>query len=154
MTGSAARTVNDAAMDFRELLSRLRRRPGMFGVTTFGELAAFVNGCDAATNGMLLEGFHEWLQMRIGRHSSLTWPAIVAEMSAPDREGKDPVELSAEEFERVCGCACDLLDEFLRLRGTRNGLKRIHNDFHRWERLRSELIRSSEGSPSVRLSHE
>ena len=42
-----------------ELFARVRRYPGMYGVKTYREAAAFVDGCNAATGGMLLDGLHE-----------------------------------------------------------------------------------------------
>ncbi len=69
----------------------------MFGVKTFHEMAAFVGGCDAATSGMLLEGFHEWLQMRLGHHTGLGWPGIVLLMTVPGWDEHSPRQLPDAE---------------------------------------------------------
>jgi hypothetical protein len=78
---------------YRELFARVRRYPGMFGVHTYRELAAYVDGCDAGTSQLLLEGFHEWLQLRLGQYSPFRWSGIVLQMAVPGWDPQGPRQL-------------------------------------------------------------
>lgn len=73
-------------MDFRELFRTVAKRQRMMLLDDrYATLVAFVQGCDAATEGTLLNGFHQWVAERIvGGPSSLHWSAIVAESHGPD----------------------------------------------------------------------
>ena len=70
-------------MDLNERLSDVGKRPHAYGLTTFGEVAAFVNGVDAATDWKFLAGFREWLASRSGLGESLAWPVLIVKMAYP-----------------------------------------------------------------------
>ena len=103
-------------MNFRQLFAELAIRPRMFLLDDrYLTLVAFVEGCNAATDWQLLDGFGNWVSMRIlGTDSSLHWSTVVASRRSPEllnepRSGPIPSEVEA-------GAAKDLLeflDEFL-----------------------------------------
>src|SRR5687767_7604818 len=69
----------------RELFAKVRERTGMyFQEQTYAVVAAFVLGYDQACEGGVLTGFREWLVMRIGRGSNLTWPPLVLHAAFPE----------------------------------------------------------------------
>lgn len=73
-------------MDFRGLFSTLARRPRTILLDDrYATLVAFVQGCDTATEGVLLNGFQEWVGVQIvGGRSSLHWSKIIAKSHGPD----------------------------------------------------------------------
>ncbi|HET9142308.1 hypothetical protein [Actinophytocola sp.] len=97
-------------MDFATLLGNVQRRPGAYGLDgSYREFVAFVNGCDARQDWLLLNGFREWLAERLGRGANLVWWELVrqiclAEWGSAAGEPEDTA-LSARMFE--------LLGEFL-----------------------------------------
>lgn len=131
---------------YRELFARVRRYPGMFGVHTYRELAAYVDGCDAGTSQLLLEGFHEWLQLRLGQYSPFRWSGIVLQMAVPGWDPQGPRQLPRAQEAAALDQAFDLLDEFLQVREQRDGLKRIFRDFARWERAQLDAMRESDSA--------
>jgi hypothetical protein len=72
-------------MNFRELFGQLSKRPGMYlPDDRYRTLVAFIEGCNAATDGKLLAGFNEWVAAEVlGRESGFHWSAIVASRFAP-----------------------------------------------------------------------
>ncbi|MGH3736279.1 MAG: hypothetical protein ACRDT6_11760 [Micromonosporaceae bacterium] len=108
-------------MDYRELFANVAKRPRMYGLDGSDAAAvAFVSGVQAATSGLALTGFREWLQVRLGEVSSLAFDALVA------RTGQD-----------LFGC----LDEFLAVRDSGHGLESIYDAY--LELLRSEGLYDS-----------
>jgi len=72
-------------MTDRELIEKIRDRPGMFGLDgSYYPTAMFVTGLDVGTSGRLLDGFREWLIQRKGDESSFIWPLLVLEDAFPD----------------------------------------------------------------------
>ncbi|AZM51997.1 hypothetical protein DMA15_04835 [Streptomyces sp. WAC 01529] len=70
-------------MDLRDRIADVRRRPRLYGLTTFGEVAAFLTGMDAATDWRFLEGFREWLASRSGLGANLAWQVLVIRIAYP-----------------------------------------------------------------------
>ncbi|MEU7662565.1 hypothetical protein [Streptomyces lincolnensis] len=72
-------------MNERELIERVRDRPGMFGLNGFYyPTVTFLDGYDLGRSGALLQGFTEWLIARKGKETSLGWRALVLEEVFPD----------------------------------------------------------------------
>lgn len=71
-------------MDLRDRLADVRRRPHLYGLTTFGEVAAFVTGMDAATEWRFLEGFRGWLASRSNLGPNIAWQVLVIKIAYPD----------------------------------------------------------------------
>lgn len=110
-------------MDYRALFRNAAQRPGMYGLDgTDATAGAFVSGVDTASGGLALAGFTEWLQVRVGRVSSLAYPGLVAET------GND-----------LFTC----LDEFLAERDRADGMARIYHAYFE--------LRRSEGLPDIRV---
>src|SRR5260370_5256112 len=106
-TGSGS---DEMSTDFRQLFQAMQRRPSMYVLDgRFLTLVAYVDGCDAATDGALLRGFRDWLYpTRVGTSKpSLTWPAVLK--FARGLQG----ELTQEEHERLIDDTFAALDEFL-----------------------------------------
>ena len=47
----------------------------------FDSVAAFVAGFDLATGGAPLEGFQEWLVVKLGHGNSLAWSELVVHLT-------------------------------------------------------------------------
>jgi len=116
---------------FRELFEHLRKRPGMFGVKTYAETAAFIDGCNAGTGGTLLQGFREWLEMRYGQPCSLVWPSMILLLMTPPLGGNyRNLEPDAEAVAQ--DRMFELLDEFLAAKEPRDGLYSIFGEHRIW----------------------
>lgn len=100
-------------MDLRDRIADVRRRPRLYGLTTFGEVAAFVNGMDAATERELLEGFREWLAVRADRGANLAWPVLVIGIAYPSAADDFWVAASHGESSEATAVLFDELLSFL-----------------------------------------
>ncbi|WP_329218438.1 hypothetical protein OG352_19185 [Streptomyces sp. NBC_01485] len=71
-------------MTDRELIEKIRDRPGMFGLDgSYYPTAMFLTGLDLGTSGRVLDGFREWLLIRKGEESSYMWIPLVLEDAFP-----------------------------------------------------------------------
>lgn len=100
-------------MNLRERLADVRRRPRLYGLTTFGEVAAFVTGMDAATEWRFLEGFREWLAVRSGFGANLAWQVLVIKIAYPDEVNDFWIAASHGESDAAVAILFDELDSFL-----------------------------------------
>ncbi|MFB6674441.1 hypothetical protein ACFCWG_18940 [Streptomyces sp. NPDC056390] len=107
-------------MDLRDRLADVRRRPHLYGLTTFGEVAAFVTGMDAATEWRFLEGFREWLASRSDLGANLAWQVLVIRIAYPGEVNDFWVAASHGESGEAVTVLFDELNSFLRDRETRN----------------------------------
>src|ERR1700730_4277043 len=99
-------------MNHREFFAFVQKRPGMyFFGESYADFCNFILGYDAGTSHFLLEGFREWLIVRLGEESSLAWPGLVEDLAhasvsgVSDHDTNDNT-LKVETLFR-------LLDEFL-----------------------------------------
>ncbi|MGH3713971.1 MAG: hypothetical protein ACRDT4_11000 [Micromonosporaceae bacterium] len=116
-------------MDYRELFAAVRRRPRMYlPDETYASAVAFVSGCQASTGGLLLEGFREWLQVRVGRIASLTFDGLAGELARSDSDA-----------DRIAALF-DALDAFLAERDS-HGLEKTFDAY--LELLRAEGLYES-----------
>lgn len=104
--------------DHREFFQRLHRYLGMYVPDeTFVAAVSFLSGYDYAHRNSPLEGFREWLVLRLGYGTNLAWGALVEELvhdrrvlrawPGPWQEHQEKVEIDA---------LFALLEEFLVLR--------------------------------------
>ncbi|TDO51449.1 hypothetical protein EV643_103186 [Kribbella sp. VKM Ac-2527] len=107
-------------MDLRDRLADVRRRPNLYGLTTFGEAAAFVTGMDAATEWRFLEGFREWLAAKSELGANLVWQVLVVRIAYPDEANDYWVAASHGESSEAVAVLFDELHSFLTDRETRN----------------------------------
>ncbi|MGW4465921.1 hypothetical protein [Micromonospora sp. NPDC004704] len=115
--------------NYRELFRLVHLRPGMYGVRTYWETAALVTGCDAGTGWMLLEGFREWLQLRIGANSSLGWSSMVVQLADPTYYERSPRAFTPTVETAALDLMFELLDQFLAIREQHGGLARIFAEY-------------------------
>ena len=71
------------------LFQKVSTRSSMYGIDeTYSSASAYVLGYDAATQGGLLNGFREWLLVRLGDPAltNLGWTALVLYEAFPDSD--------------------------------------------------------------------
>lgn len=107
-------------MDLRDRLADVRRRPRLYGLTTFGEVAAFVTGMDAATEWRFLDGFREWLAVRSALGANLAWQILVVRIAYPGEPSDFWVAASHDESSEAVAVLFDELHSFLADREMRN----------------------------------
>lgn len=115
-------------METRELLSALRKRPGLLGLDgSFGQYCAFVEGMNAARDGQLLAGFRELLITRLGDGNNLTWPALLRRLAG----GGEPDDAV------LVPLLFDTLDGFLERQARPGGLLQVYDDYLSWLKAQS-----------------
>lgn len=120
-------------MDHRELLRQVRRRPGMFfgrSDVNFDKLVAFLVGLDLGARGGLLNGFREYLILRLGEESSLWWPALAIKVTAP---GAAPRPDTHDDDRAAVDGLFDLLDEFLAEFPEGHSRSRLFQEYFLWK---------------------
>lgn len=103
-------------MDFRQLFSDLGKRRRMFLLDDrYMTLVAFVEGCNAATDWQLLDGFNGWVATQVlGTESSLHWSTVIAAKSDPQLLVEPRTRPISPELESVASDdLLGLLDSFL-----------------------------------------
>lgn len=94
---------------------------------SFHACASYVAGYDAATEGGLLVGFHQWLVVKVGHSDNLAWYALVREVMGAS--ANSPTDHAGEVAFLLA-----TLDEFLSERARRGGLRRIFSAYEAWLR--------------------
>lgn len=92
------------------------------GDLDFDTLVAFLVGLDLGTHGSLLDGFREYLILRLDEESSLAWPGLAVALTAPqagDRQAVDGL--------------FDLLDEFLAEFPMDRSRRRLFHEYFLWK---------------------
>lgn len=118
----------------RDLVA-LRARPGMqLPSPTFGAVVAFVIGYDAASAGSFLEGFREWLIVKLEGGSNLWWPALVVELMSSATGDQLSRPSWEEEDDKATDFLFETIEEFLAYRET-NGIRIILDEYSSWLRL-------------------
>ncbi|MEV7590532.1 hypothetical protein AB0O42_09680 [Streptomyces sp. NPDC089922] len=88
-----------------------KKRPTMFVArASFDAVTGFLSGCDVASEGVLLNGFAEWLAARRGSGGNLVWWALAAVLLFP--EGRPAEPWSDEDEQHAVSGLFGLLDEF------------------------------------------
>jgi len=96
--------------DFRGQLRLVRRAPEVClpvpGRLSFEALATYVEGMNAGSNGALLDGFREYLMLRLGVLDRRPWPALLQRL----RFGDAPAPVEEDD---LVAFTFGVLDEFL-----------------------------------------
>jgi hypothetical protein len=83
-------------------------------------LVAFLVGLDMGTYNALLNGFREFLILKLDGGNNLTWDGLVRQLAA------------AEDDQALVGCLFDQLDEFLAEARDPRVRSGIHREYFRW----------------------
>jgi hypothetical protein len=112
----------------------------------FDTLVAFLVGLDLGTRGRLLEGFREYLILRLGEESSLWWPGLAVAVTVPQAA---PRPTTPDADRQAVDGLFDLLDEFLAEFPEDRGRGRLIHEYFLWKQhlsffnLNLERFRSS-----------
>jgi hypothetical protein len=116
----------------KSLFENVRHRTEMYvSKQTYAIVAAFVQGYDMAYEGGVLNGFKEWLVLRLQKGSNLGWSALVLDIAFPN--ACDPEEsLGTPESERLAiETLFDLLAEFDIVCEDRDELRKVLVDYEK-----------------------
>jgi hypothetical protein len=106
-------------------MDNLRRQTGMFvAPVTLDGVVAFISGYDAALSGGFLVGLREWLVPRLGYGNNLAWNGLILEMLPTKRNPGNEESLIEGLFV--------LLAEFIEVRQSHDGLRRIFVEYEQW----------------------
>jgi len=107
-------------MNLQEVCFNLRfRRLTFLPDERFLSAVAFVDGFNAALDGVPLRGFREWVALRVlGEESNLRWFYTVAAARMPEIAERNwsLAEIPDEEHSGLIDELADLLEEFIRTR--------------------------------------
>ncbi len=72
----------------REQFRAFSARPGMFVVDAYDDVASFIAGMDFAHGHDLLDGFDDWIQVKLGAKSPMVWSAYIKQQfeHLPDQQ--------------------------------------------------------------------
>ena len=121
--------------NFIELCRGIKSRPNMYmHPVQYYSAVNLVTGYDYATNSLLLEGFHEWLNVRLGFRCSWHWGRLfqmIVFPKTPDLFEKwSKVEPSVEQDKLAISKLFDELEEFYLIKKDRNkGLRWIYAQY-------------------------
>lgn len=123
-------------MDTARILEYLRSRPGIVGLDgSFGQVAAFVEGVNAAQDGLFLTGFREWLIVRAGVGANLTWRGLVLLLAFPEEcEARNSALRSPDKDRQAAATLIGLLFDFLEVRSAPDGFVKIYDSYTKWLR--------------------
>lgn len=119
----------------QKLFEQVRQLTSMYlPDTTYYSAVAFVSGYDAACEGGVLEGFREWLVVRLGKGSNLGWPALVLHLAFPDAVSPQGEQSRSPENEHhAVETLFDLIGDYDKMRLARNGLQKVFAEYECWE---------------------
>jgi len=107
-------------MELHERLADVRRRPRVYGLSTLGEVVAFLTGVDAATEWRFLEGFREFLAAESGLGANLALPVLLVRIAYLGMGNDFWVAAMREESEQAVAVLFDELEAFLEAERLRN----------------------------------
>ncbi|MYW05608.1 hypothetical protein [Streptomyces sp. SID3343] len=121
-------------VDYPKLFDAAREDPEGLGIeVSYQAATAFLVGCNAGNSGHLLDGFREWLSMKLGYVSEGAWPELVlriaftfpedGRVSISERLDPDPDADAAARAKLF-----ELIGDFWEIRGPR-GLPDIFYDY-------------------------
>ena len=142
-------------MDYRDLFRSVKRHPGMFVHNgTYDETSAFVHGCDAGNDYCLLDGFREWLVVKLGGYNEFAWSALILYIAFPGHPNPQEACRESPENNRVAiDKLFDLLDEFFEVKGPRHeGLVTIFLQYREWREIQDSFNSAREGPRRMRSS--
>ena len=95
----------------------------------FDTLVAFLIGLDLGTHGQLLDGFREYLILRLGEESSLAWPGLAIAVTAPQAA---PRPRTPDDDRQAVDGLFDLLDEYLAEFPQNRSRSRLFHEYFLW----------------------
>lgn len=103
---------------------------------TYASAVAFVLGYDLACEGGICLGFHEWLVMRVGGGSNLSWDGLALHVAFPTSNNPQEAVKTSSEAERH---AIDVLFRLLaeyddEVRSKHEGLREVFLAYEHWLR--------------------
>lgn len=99
----------------------------------YDQVVAFVSGMDIGSQHALLDGFREFLVLKLDSGNNLAWWALVRHLTVPDC----PHPLAPAEEQVAVEGLFDLLDEFLAESGSPGGVATILREHQLWLRRQS-----------------
>jgi len=120
-------------MPLPQSLERVRQHPGMYlSPVEFDVVAAFLQGFHVATCSGLLEGFREWLVVKLGHGSNLAWSQLALHLAFPD--APSPRQRLSEHGgqQHAVEVLFRLLEEYWQAKESPQGLRRIFVDYQHW----------------------
>lgn len=122
-------------MDYVKLFQNIKTRTGMYlEEESYYEAAAFLYGCDAGNECGLLQGFREWLIVRLDGPNNLAWSGLVLHSAFPDERDRAALPGSREHNQKAIHTLFDLAIEFLGERNKPDGLRLIFERYSDWLR--------------------
>ena len=113
-------------------LCNVRDYPGMYlSKIEFSEAAALINGYAIAHHGRFLDGFREWLIVKLNDGNNLTWSSLVLRLIFPESDIPS-VQLNHTNQEQAVRSLFQILDEFCTLKETPDGLRQIFLQYQDW----------------------
>lgn len=118
-------------------LENVLKHPSMcLPVVSFDAAVAYVEGADMVSNGGLLNGFREWLVIRVGDGDDLVWWALVLMLAFPEADSPRVELAKCDDQQRLINHLFDLLEDFYQERQD-EGLRKIYLDYEKWMRKQS-----------------
>ncbi|MFF3253816.1 hypothetical protein ACFYWP_23030 [Actinacidiphila glaucinigra] len=117
----------------KEFFERVKARPGLYGLSGYGNAYMFLVGFDQARSGGLLRGFTEWLVVRKGECSGFGWQALVLDEALPEIESSGWAklgQLTAKQEQECVDLLLSLLLEFMAVRDDVPALARMYAQYH------------------------
>jgi hypothetical protein len=99
-------------------------------------LVACLVGLDLGTRGGLLQGFREYLILRLGQEPSLWWPGLAITVTVPSAA---PWPDTEDDQRAAVDGLFNLLDEFLAEFPEGRGRGRLFHEYFLWKQQRSSL---------------
>ncbi|GAB2923073.1 hypothetical protein GCM10027280_07700 [Micromonospora polyrhachis] len=145
-------------MNYRELLRNVRKRPGLYfgrGQLSYDRLVTFLQGLDIGAQGLVLDGFREFLVLKLDDGDNLTWWGLVERLVLDGNVGRP---LNAADDQTASAGLFDLLDEFLAEMSSPGSRRRLHHEYWIWRQSRSwydlDLARFHSSPPPPMLRAE
>ncbi len=125
--------------DFAAFFAEFRKRPGMyiFNSESFDAVCGLLRGCDFSSS--CLEGFREFLIVKVGRGDNLIWEVLVLELAHPGYMESSDEWAKFRNDPHEIKVLFDLVEEFLEIRKGHEGLLHIFASYEKWraaEKLR------------------
>lgn len=102
-------------------------------------------GYDAAAEGGVLVGFHEWLVPRVGEGANLGWPALVLHLAFPRSKNVHEELRQGGNQTFAIDFLFRTIAEFDDDRSKPEGLRRIYLEYERWLRTQEWYTPDSPG---------
>jgi hypothetical protein len=120
-------------MPFPQALERVRKSPGMYiSPVEFDVMAAFLQGFHVATNGGLLQGFREWLVIKLDHGNNLAWSQLVLHLAFPETPSPEHCLVQNGGQQRAIDVLFRLVEEFWQAKESPRGLRGVYVEYQHW----------------------